>query len=295
MSQERLLPIRSTDHHETAQPVLRVLTPADLPIANRLVQAAGWNQTSRDWLRLLAYEPEGCFLASLQGRPVGTVTTTCYGSELGWIGMMLVDPDYRRRGIATALMQHSLSYLRRAGVSWVQLDATPQGRPLYERLGFQLQWEFHRWQRHAEAEGEAPLQPPRVQSSSRTGLDQHAGLDHVAFGANRSRWLQRLAEDSRVLSTPDGFAMIRPGRLATYLGPVTAQNAEAAEAMIRRLIEPVRGPIFWDVPECNAEAQQLAQRLDFQPLRPLLRMAIGEPATQPAINLQFALADPAVG
>lgn len=51
------MPTRSTDHRGTVQPVVRVLTPADPPIANRLVQTAGWNQTSRDWLRLLAYEP----------------------------------------------------------------------------------------------------------------------------------------------------------------------------------------------------------------------------------------------
>jgi len=81
----------------------RLLFESDIPSAMRLKEAAGWNQTEADWRRLLSLQPEGCFAAVRDGRLVGTTTVTIYG-ELAWIGMVLVDREYRRQGIASGLM-----------------------------------------------------------------------------------------------------------------------------------------------------------------------------------------------
>jgi hypothetical protein len=62
---------------------VRRMTPADLPAAERLRAQAGWNQTRADWQRLLAWAPGGCFVAAQDGRVVGTVTTTAYGTCVG--------------------------------------------------------------------------------------------------------------------------------------------------------------------------------------------------------------------
>jgi ribosomal protein S18 acetylase RimI-like enzyme len=40
--------------------------------------------------------------------------------------MVLVHPDSRRRGVATALLEHTISYLRDR-VRCIKLDATPDG------------------------------------------------------------------------------------------------------------------------------------------------------------------------
>lgn len=283
----------------SAQPLLRTLTADDLPAAQRWVHQAGWNQTPQDWLRLLDYQPEGCFVATLDGRPVGSVTTTCYGTGLAWIGMMLVDRNDRGRGIATALMRHSIAYLQQCGVRSIYLDATDQGRPVYERLGFQPRWSFHRWEGSGRAEADAGSTMPRplVQTTAQQAVVNRAALalDCIAFGADRADWLQRLAKDSVVVSADDGYGMLRPGRLASYLGPVTADNDAAAKAIVRQLVQRARGPIFWDVPSPNRAAQRLAQSLGFQPVRSLLRMAIGEAEPPPRLTSQFAFADPATG
>src|SRR5437870_2531869 len=70
----------------------RLMTAADLDFADSLRALAGWNQTRNDWRRLLTHEPRGCFIAEWDGSPAGTSTTTCYGTDLAWIGMVLVDP-----------------------------------------------------------------------------------------------------------------------------------------------------------------------------------------------------------
>ena len=42
---------------------IRPITPADIPSGMDLKTLAGWNQTETDWRALLAYNPEGCFVA----------------------------------------------------------------------------------------------------------------------------------------------------------------------------------------------------------------------------------------
>jgi len=49
---------------------------------------------------------------------------------------VFVERAWRRRGVATALMQFVLGYARERRLRVVTLHASPEGRALYERLGF---------------------------------------------------------------------------------------------------------------------------------------------------------------
>src|SRR5690349_5502736 len=123
---------------------IRSLFEKDIPAAMKLKEAAGWNQTEDDWRRLIRLEPHGCFAALKKGELVGTTTTTTYGADLAWVGMVLVDPENRRQGIASILLQTALEYLR-GKVATVKLDATAQGKPVYERFGFEVESVVERW------------------------------------------------------------------------------------------------------------------------------------------------------
>jgi ribosomal protein S18 acetylase RimI-like enzyme len=74
----------------------------------------------------------------------------------GYISTISTDARWRRRGMAAAVMEALLAVARDRGVDNVDLHATDEGRPLYERLGF-------------EARGGSPalrlrLHPPREQA-----------------------------------------------------------------------------------------------------------------------------------
>ena len=114
---------------------IRGMTVADIPLGMRLKEQAGWNQVEGDWKRLLDLQPDGCFVAELDGIPAGTVTTCRFG-PVAWVAMMLVDKSFRSRGIGRALMIRALDDLDSAGVRSTRLDATLLGRPLYESLDF---------------------------------------------------------------------------------------------------------------------------------------------------------------
>ena len=115
---------------------LRAMTKGDVPSGMRLKELAGWNQTANDWDRFLEASPEGCFVAESHGEVRGTVTTIVYESRFAWVGMVLVDPDHRGQGIGTQLLLRAIEYLDGLGITTVKLDATPKGKPIYERLGF---------------------------------------------------------------------------------------------------------------------------------------------------------------
>jgi GNAT superfamily N-acetyltransferase len=220
---------------------IRLLTRADLPFADSVRAAAGWNQTVADWERFLVAEPEGCFLAEWNGEPTGTATTFVYGSALAWIGMVLVHPDYRRRGIGRALLEKCIGHLRQRGVRCIKLDATPAGKKVYDGLGFKDEWTLTRWEHvaaawpHAEMIsgvrdggsgsirwGEAtdgpgvPAKRTAHEDARRTKLTHYRecrdveaveALDGGAFGISRRRMLKPLMLQSRgalVCETDDG-------------------------------------------------------------------------------------------
>src|SRR5262249_51572163 len=91
-SQGRALSQRARGASAVIEAVLRAMTPADIPDGLRLSQLAGWNQTFADWKRFLELAPEGAFVACVDARVCGTVTTVRYGNRVGWVGMVLTDP-----------------------------------------------------------------------------------------------------------------------------------------------------------------------------------------------------------
>jgi ribosomal protein S18 acetylase RimI-like enzyme len=103
------------------------MTAADIPQAMQLKDAAGWNQTCADWLRFLSANPEGCFVADIEGRILGTSASIVYEGKLAWIGMVIVDAQYREQGIGTTLLQYVIRYLDSRRIQCIKLDATPHG------------------------------------------------------------------------------------------------------------------------------------------------------------------------
>lgn len=274
----------------------RVLLPSDLDFAHDLSRLAAWNQTRRDWERFLSLAPEGCFLAEFSGEAAGTATTTTYGGTLAWIGMVLVHPDFRRRGVGTELLRRSIAHLREEKhVGCVRLDATPAGRPLYEGLGFQAEWGLRRWVRESETEAATFPLTTQCLALGETLLS----LDRQTFGADRSDLLRSLAAGSAdALDLPDGsFGLRREGERAHYLGPITAASTASGLSIAEQLAErcPRNRPLYWDLPDPNEAAKALAEKLGFQPVRELTRMRLGEAPVAAETRLLFGIAEPGLG
>jgi RimJ/RimL family protein N-acetyltransferase len=243
--------------------VVRKLTAQDLDSAKLLSDAANWNQTAADWARVLLLEPQGCFCVEADNRIVATATAVCHGRDLAWIGMVLTHPESRRKGYARLVMEAALSWLDSTGVAASRLDATDMGQPLYEALGYRVECDVERWR--GEGRGTSPL--PQQQPDF--------DLDRTATGTDRTPMLQALAPIG-CLRVANGYVMLRPGRVAAYLGPCLAESPEAAELLIQRALAAASGPVYWDVLPGNTASASLAQRFGFSPFRHLKRMVRGQ-------------------
>jgi predicted GNAT family acetyltransferase len=265
----------------------------------RLKDLARWNQTEKDWLRLLEHDPTGCFAAVIDGNIVATTTTTVYAQKLAWVGMVLVDPEYRRRGIATRMVTEALSYLRARGVPEVKLDATPEGQPLYESLGFRYELLIERWSGTASPTSVAGVTQMESSDQARV-LD----FDREAFGADRSKLLQSLFEDGSVpplvSMTLDGrllgYALARNGTSASYLGPIGAADIPTASALLDGLFSRLNGQkVYIDVNTTFAGFEMELNRRGLTKERDLIRMSYGTRSGAGTSSSVFAIAGPEVG
>jgi GNAT superfamily N-acetyltransferase len=285
----------------------RRLTAADIPAADHLREQAGWNQTINDWQRLLCWEPAGCFVAEQpDGRVVATVTTTVYGGRprLGWVGMMLVDLQLRRRGLGRALLSHALTWLERNAVRSMALDATPLGKTLYDGMQFTDLFTLQR--REARAPGPGISTPGTgLQPLSAADVERVAELDAaVFFGADRRRVLRDLVGahpsgcwlSERADGVLAGYVCSRPGARAWYVGPLVARDVATAERLLRAALAPLAGrAVLLDTPDVNAHAGDLAARYGFEPQRPFIRMVRGSPLPPARTDWCYGIAGPEIG
>ena len=278
---------------------IRLLTEGDIGAGMRLKELAGWNQTESDWRRLLKLDSQGCFVACIDHRVVGTATSTAYGPDLAWIGMVLVDPDCRRRGIATQLVQATLRSLRSRGVKTIKLDATPAGLPVYAALRFVEEARIERWMGRARPVGKMDCQiwggPLEAKAMS---------LDRLAFGAERSALLGSLVADSSVppltICAPDGelrgYALARQGAVACYVGPIVATDQNAAASLLDGMLDQLDGrDVFIDINTGLEVSAQIVAERGFVKQRDFIRMRLGLDSNAGTSPLVFAIAGPEVG
>ena len=275
---------------------IRSFFESDIPAAMQLKEAAGWNQTEDDWRRLLMLEPNGCFVAIKDGRLVGTTTTTTYGNDLAWIGMVLVEPQHRRQGIAAKLMQVALDYLK-PRVATIKLDATALGQPVYEKFGFEVESVVERWS------GTAGSEESDTKTLTLEDRDDLLVLDRLAFNADRSKLIEILIDNTAVPpvlvrgadDALNGYAMARRGTRADYVGPIVSEDPQWAEMLLDQVLSQLnQRPVYVDFnTECGIGASMLSER-GFVKERDLIRMRAGGPSAKTS-PLVVAIAGPEVG
>ena len=278
---------------------IRLLLESDIASAMRLKDEAGWNQTEADWRRLLLLEPNGCFCAVKDDLVVGTTTTTTYGNDLAWIGMVLVDQQHRGEGIATKLMTVALEYLE-GRVQTVKLDATPQAKAVYAKFGFEVESVIERWSgtgSSTTANTEARM------ATDRNDVRDLLILDRRAFNADRSRLIDKLIEDSSVPpvfgrapgGALNGYALARNGTKADYVGPVVTEDPAQVETLLDEILSRLSGHrVYVDSnTECSAAVSVLSDR-GFVKERDLFRMRTSGSGLKTS-PLVVAIAGPEIG
>ena len=263
---------------------IRAMTVKDIPAGMRLKEIAGWNQTEADWQIFLDASRDGCFVAEVGGIVRGTATTIVYGGRFAWVGMVLVHPQHRGHGIGTTLLKKCIEYLDSIQVPCIKLDATPLGKPIYEKLGFATEYELERWTLKRSKEDlsrREQLDPD--ESMPEPLLEDVLKADREAFGADRGAVLRALNRNQPLFTDgvwnaggTAGYALGRRGSFADHVGPWIAQDEAAGERILLRfLAQSRREMVVTDCRKANRFVRMLLQARGFEYSRPFTRMFRG--------------------
>jgi|SRR5579871_3128090 len=248
---------------------------------------AHWNQNEADW-RFFLTKGTVFGLRDRSDRLIATAALMPYSDHDAWISMVLVTESWRRRGLATRLVDACLEKAERLGITtW--LDATPAGATVYGPLGFGPTIELRRL-RLAKASGSKGAELPAGK------LDVFISADTGTIGFARRDLLQELSgrANSTLVSQGNAMALVRDGRTARHIGPLFANDAALALQMVQDITANETGPVLIDAVAAQTEFLDGLTARGWTIERPFQRMRFGPAASQPPV-LPFAVAGPEFG
>ncbi len=230
---------------------IRRLTLRDLTACADLSENRGWPREEHKWGFLLS-SGKGYGIDDPDGGLVAACVVTEYGPQerpgLGAIGMVLVAERHARQGIGRRLMRHVVSTM---GTTPLTLHATPNGRPLYEELGFKVTGRAEMVRGRFTPDGSpSPVTTRAATAEDLTGI---LALDEEVFGADRTPLIIRLpafADQLRVAEDGGGitgYAAAWPNMETHVVGPLIARDTETAKALIASLAAHTDRPLRTDI------------------------------------------------
>jgi len=214
----------------------------------------------------VAEDPDGHFLAAERdGVIVGTGASVGFGPT-GWIGGIAVAPEARGARLGQALTEAVIEAL--GPRETLLLLASDAGRPIYERIGFEVEERYVVFWSPSDA-APAANGLRRLTAADREAV---AALDARVSGESRSLVLD-VALDGAI-ATPDLSAVaFRPPWPAL---PIIASDPDAGATLLRALVGP---GLRLAVPESNSAALETLRALGCTPGRDVVRMRRGAPVS----------------
>lgn len=243
-----------------------------------LAAAEGWNPGIRDGEIFYEADPEGFFIAELEGKPIGCASAVAYDDNFGFLGLYVVRPDFQNRGIGLQLTGKCMAYL---GDRTIGLDGVVENEKKYQEV-----MEFGSYYSNLRfvGKGGGKSQEGLVKVQE-VPFGKLAEYDRRMFPAPRSGFLKSW------VTQPDSyaFAALEDGDLKGYgvirkcisgykIGPLFADDMPIAERIFLALKStvPDKEPVFLDVPQPNRDALMLAEKYDMSVCFKTIRMYKGK-------------------
>jgi GNAT superfamily N-acetyltransferase len=229
------------DHRSLPEGVaILPFSDAHLEGAFKLSLEMSWSYRIEDWA--FALKLGRGMVLTRAGAVIGTAAWFPHGDEHATLGLIIVAGQAQGRGLGALLLD---TLIEQGSGRTLILNATPEGRPLYERRGFVPTGTIHQHQGAATGTHDAHA-PDSVRSMRPSDLAAVTRLDEQAKGFKRPQLLRRLADTGERLvltrdGEPVGFVMRRPFGRGTVIGPVVARSADEALQLIGAALSDLKG------------------------------------------------------
>lgn len=238
----------------------------------------GWNPGNTDVHAFFAADPRAFLIGRLAGEPVVCISVVKYGQASGFLGFYIARPQVRGKGYGIKVWNAGMARLAGRNVG---LDGVVAQQGNYRKSGFRNAWNNIR---HEGAP--PPAAPPAGVSlvdARSVAFDKLAAYDRRFFPEARDSFLAAwisLPERAAMVAVRDGelagFAVLRACQAASRVGPLFADSADIAAALVSALAAKTGATaVAIDTPDINKAAIMLAERLGLKPSFETARMYTG--------------------
>ena len=240
--------------------IVRTMSASEVAMSVEWAAAEGWNPGRHDARCFREADPAGFFVGIWRGEPAACLAAVAYDEHFGFIGLYIVKPEFRGKGLGMRIWQHGMRYL---GERNIGLDGVVAQQANYRKSGFRLAYRNIRYQGRVGGIGCA-----QVAAAADVPFEQLLAYDRRCFPAARERfvsvWIAQ--PDAVALATIDagrvaGYGVVRRCHAGYKIGPLFADDADVATGLFRALASRMPGEVIvLDVPETNPAAVALAER-----------------------------------
>ena len=260
-------------------PELRVMSADEAPAVVKLMQKIGWTHPVEQIQQCILWGGEGSFCLTFDDSIVATAIALKYSQRLAWVGLVVSDPAYQRRGFARRLTNHVMQHLN--DVDSVMLDASTLGFPLYNHMGFQSLYKINAYSGAPQRFELNPAIRPITAADMLTVI----GMDCEVIGLPRPQVMNWLFETGKGFVATDadkitGYTFIKTHLDTLRLAAWNAKDALTAESLFQlgSTLAAEGGFTYRiNIPEPNAQASDMALRHNLTIERYVTRMVYGKP------------------
>jgi ribosomal protein S18 acetylase RimI-like enzyme len=241
----------------------------------------GWNPGLHDAEMFWLTDPEAFIAIELDGDLIGGGSIVKYDGGFGFMGLFIVNPEYRGKGLGTRLWYERKALLQKR----LDRGATIGMDGVFEMVDWYRVGGFVFSHRQMRFEGKAGKARPgkRIVELGEIPFSQVLAYDTGCFPAPRERFLRAWISqpDSMALGAVDdgelaGFGVIRRCRDGAKIGPLFANDSKTAGQLLKALASFVAGEtVYIDVPENNKAAVALARKQGLRGTFGTARMYLG--------------------
>ncbi|MFJ8415350.1 GNAT family N-acetyltransferase [Bacillus paramycoides] len=234
--------------------VVKRLGENNIPCLIRLSEVVGWDYSLEEIETILN---SGIIygVQNEQGEIIASAAIILYGETLASIGMVIVHPDYKGRGIGKMITEACIGSVSEK--TPIMLIATDEGKPLYEKLEFRTvsyvsKYICNSYNKNYKCVGNEEY----IVNYEECDLEEIIQIDEDAFGTNREEFLKcRIIQSEQCIVIKDiqqnvlGYGMSIQTPENKIIGPVVAKNDARAMRIVHYLAREHNGKLRIDVPE----------------------------------------------
>lgn len=230
-------------------------------------RAEGWNPGIHDADLFYQADPEGFYGYFDQQTMIAGGSLVSYDGNFGFMGLFIVSPEYRGKGIGRDLWflrrDHLLQRLKPNAS--IGMDGVLAMQKFYAKGGFEIAFRDERY----ALQGTAGERAMNVYPMAEEDMPQVLDLDVQCFGFNRGHFMRQWIQQAQAITLVYrenqkvmGFAVMRKAQDGYKIGPLFADNEHIAQSLYSSCLHAAPGEtVYLDIPVTNAAALQMVKHM----------------------------------